>query len=279
MKEEIRTVAYDAELRVKAYRFEGVAQPFQNHFHEYYVIGLVEDGERVLSCKDRRYTIQKGNVLLFAPGDCHACVQSGGALDYRGFNITKQVVLELTERITGRRELPVFSRSVIFDEEVNRCLRPLHELVMKGLGGAEKEEGLLRLLSLLIRQYGRLLEEPVPECREEVEKACAFMEERYAERLSLAQICRCVGLSSSTLLRAFVGAKGVTPYDYLKNIRIGKAGGLLEQGLPPAEVALRTGFFDQSHFTNCFIRSIGLTPGAYRNTFINREERQHGSAR
>ena len=35
MKKEIRTVVYDEELRIEAYRFEGIVQPFPNHFHEY----------------------------------------------------------------------------------------------------------------------------------------------------------------------------------------------------------------------------------------------------
>ena len=51
-------------------------QPFPNHFHEHYVIGFVEDGQRVLSCRNKEYRIECGNVLLFNPGDNHACVQS-----------------------------------------------------------------------------------------------------------------------------------------------------------------------------------------------------------
>ena len=41
MKKETRTVVYDDELRIEAYRFEGIVQPFPNHFHEYYVIGFI----------------------------------------------------------------------------------------------------------------------------------------------------------------------------------------------------------------------------------------------
>lgn len=44
MKKETRTVVYDDELRIEAYRFEGIVQPFPNHFHEYYVIGFIADG-------------------------------------------------------------------------------------------------------------------------------------------------------------------------------------------------------------------------------------------
>ena len=63
MKKETRTVVYDDDLRIEAYRFEGIVQPFPNHFHEYYVIGFVENGERRLSCKNQEYTIHRGDIL------------------------------------------------------------------------------------------------------------------------------------------------------------------------------------------------------------------------
>ena len=44
MKKEVRTVVYDDELRMEAYRFEGIVQPFPSHFHEHYVIGFVRKG-------------------------------------------------------------------------------------------------------------------------------------------------------------------------------------------------------------------------------------------
>jgi len=268
MKKDIRTAVYDDGLRIEAYRFKGIVQPFPNHFHEYYVIGLVEDGERVLSCKNQEYIIKKGHVLLFNPGDSHACVQSdGGTLDYRGINITKEVMLDLAEEITGRRELPGFSQNVIFNEEITSYLRPFHELMMRGSCDFGKEERLLLLVSRLFQEYGQPFERCIPECRDEIEKACIFMEQHCAERVCLDQICRCAGLSKSTLLRAFVKSKGITPYSYLENIRIGKAKRLLEQGVPPIEAALQTGFSDQSHFTNYFNRLIGLPPGIYREIF------------
>lgn len=273
MKKETRTAVYDDELRVEACCFEGIVQPFPNHFHEYYVIGFIEDGERCLSCKNQEYIIRKGNVVIFNPGDNHACIQSDdGTLDYRGLNISKEVMLDLAEEVTGKRELPGFSKNVIYDEEVTCYLYPLHELVMKGSGEFGKEESLLLLISTLIQQYGQPFESCIPECRDEIEKACAFMEQHYSERIYLDRICRHAGLSKSALLRAFTKSKGVTPYSYLENIRIGKAKKLLEQGVLPVEAALQTGFSDQSHFTNYFNRFIGLAPGVYREIFLGRAD-------
>lgn len=34
MKREIRTVVFDEELHIEAYRFEGFVRPFPSHFHE-----------------------------------------------------------------------------------------------------------------------------------------------------------------------------------------------------------------------------------------------------
>lgn len=270
MKTERRRAAYDRELRVEAYRLEGTVQPFPNHFHEYYVIGLVEAGARTLICKNQEYAVKKGDVLLFNPGDSHACApQDGGPLDYWGLNLSREVLLDWTEEATGRREPLGFSRAVIPGGEIAGCLRSLHALVMDGSQEFRREEYLLRLVSLLTRERGRPPQGRDPACREEIEKACAFMEQRYAQRVRLDEIARHAGTSKSTLLRAFPKAKGVTPYGYLENIRVGKARKLLERGVPTAEAALRTGFSDQSHFTRCFSRFIGLSPGAYRELFKN----------
>lgn len=257
---------------MEAYRFEGIVQPFPSHFHEHYVIGVVESGERVLSCRGKEYTIREGSILLFHPGDSHACVQSdGGTLDYRGINIAKETMLDLAEEITGKRELPGFSENVIEDEEAACHLRSLHEMVMTGTGDFGKEEALLFFLSYLIQNYGQPFESCIPECRQEIEKACVYMERHFAGQVYLDQICRYAGLSKSTLLRAFTKEKGVTPYRYLETIRINEAKKLLAEGVRPVETAVRTGFSDQSHFSNYFNRFIGLAPGAYREIFSEKD--------
>lgn len=268
MKKEIRTVVYDEELSLEAYRFQGIVQPFPNHFHEHYVIGYVEDGERELTCRNQEYVIAKGSMVLFNPGDNHACVQcNGGTLDYRGVNISKKGMGHLASEITGKQEIPCFEKNVIEDEEAGVYLRSLHQMVMQGEERFGKEETLLLLISYLIQNYGQYTSDCYTECRQDIEKACEYMERHFAERIYLEQICRHVGSSKSTLLRAFTKAKGVTPYRYLEALRISEAKKLLSEGVAPAEAAMRTGFTDQSHFTNYFSQFIGLSPGVYCKIF------------
>ena len=273
MKKEVKTVVYDEELGLEAYRFEGRTQPFPNHFHEYYVLGVVEGGKRTLFCQNREYIIEKGAVVLFHPGDNHGCEQiDGGSFDYRGFHISKEVMAGLSEEITGKRTAPGFSENVIYDEEAAGYMRLLHEMVMEKREGFEKEETLFLLVSMLMERYGRNPAGSIPVCGKEIGKACAYMEQHFAEHVYLEQVCRYAGVSKSTLLRAFTKAKGITPYRYLETIRINEAKKLLREGAAPSLAATETGFSDQSHFTNCFNSVIGLTPGMYREIFIQKNK-------
>lgn len=265
MKNGPGTGVYDHELRLEAYRFR---RSFPKHFHEYYVIGYVEEGQGGLICKEEEYLLKAGNIVICNPGDLHSCAESGASLDYWGLHIPKETMLDLTGELTGRRALPGFSQNVLFDEEAAWDYRALHKQIMGGSREFGREDRMLSLLSRLLRLCGRPLGYAAPGGA--VERACAFMERHYGERISLDRLCREAGLSKSALLRAFARERGVSPYSYLESVRVGEAKKLLEQGIPPIEAALRTGFWDQSHFTNYFSRFIGLAPGAYREIFLDK---------
>lgn len=79
MRKDIKTLVYDEELHLEAYRFEGIGRPFPNYFHDYYVIGFIEQGERRLWCRNQEYPIGPSCILLFNPGDTHACVQTAAS--------------------------------------------------------------------------------------------------------------------------------------------------------------------------------------------------------
>ncbi len=275
MKKEIRTLVFDDELNIEAYRFEGIVQPFPNHFHDYYVIGLVENGERRLICNNRNFTLTRGDMLLLNPEDSHGCVQTNGnSFDYRALNIGKENMSELAFEITGDSSLPHFPENVLRDNGLTDCFRRLHEMILCDNCKFEKEETLLILISELIKFSGKPYLECISRLSAPVERACRFMDEHYFEHITLEQLCECSGLSKSTLLRSFTKTRGVTPYRYLQAVRIGKAKELLEQGTKPVDAALMTGFSDQSHFTNFFGTFIGLPPSAYSRIFRDNQNNE-----
>ena len=271
MEQETRTVKYDTELKVEAYSFKGIMQKFPNHFHDYYVIGFIESGERCLSCKNREYTIEPGDLLLFNPRDNHTCEQTDGrTLDYRCINVPPETMSKAVFEITGKEYLPYFSPAVIFHSELASLLRELHMIIMEEERGFRKEEIFFFLLEQLIKEFSEEGIEPsLAEENRETRIICNFLEENYMKNITLDELSELTGLSKYYLLRSFTKQKGISPYRYLETIRIDRAKKLLEKGVLPIEAALQTGFTDQSHFSNFFKKFIGLTPKQYMNIFTD----------
>lgn len=268
MTKEIRTVKFDAELSMEAYHFQGIMQKFPNHFHQYYVIGFIENGKRYLSCKNKEYTVEPGDLVLFNPGDNHTCEQlEGRALDYRCINIQPEIMGKAILEITGKNELPYFTTTVDFHSELASQVRELHSMIMQEENEFRKEEIFFLLLEQLVQEHMKQMSAPKTEQSMEVKAICGFLEKNYMENITLSELSSLTGLNKYYLIRSFTKQKGISPYSYLETIRIDKAKKLLEQGVLPIDVALQTGFTDQSHFSNFFKKLIGLTPKQYKNIF------------
>ncbi|HWQ97980.1 MAG TPA: AraC family transcriptional regulator [Clostridia bacterium] len=272
---EKRIAIYDPELMVEAYQFQGVMQAFPNHFHEHYVIGFIERGRRNLKVRGNCHLTAPGDLLLFNPGENHACeAHDDQPLDYRCINIEPAVMAKAARELFDDDRPIVFCQPIVFHSELIEELRELHGMILRGERGVRKEERFYFLLEQLLRDYAaQAAVEPGEPLRAEVKAVCNFMSAHAEEQISLDALGGIAGLSKYHLLRAFTKETGITPYSYLETIRIDRAKALLRQGVSPAEAALIAGFSDQSHFSNAFKRFIGLTPGQYRRVFAeNRAE-------
>ena len=88
---------------------------------------------------------------------------------------------------------------------------------------------------------------------------------RWDEAPPVAELARGAGVHPVHLIRSFHRWYGTTPGAFVDTRRL-EAGAALLAGsdLPVAEIALATGFADQSHFTRRFSRHFGVAPAAYR---------------
>lgn len=82
--------------------------------------------------------------------------------------------------------------------------------------------------------------------------------------VSLRQLAAGLGVTPAHLATAFRRVHRCTPGEYLRHLRIDAACRQLATEVPIADVALASGFYDQSHFTRTFRRVLGVTPAAYR---------------
>jgi AraC-like DNA-binding protein len=88
-----------------------------------------------------------------------------------------------------------------------------------------------------------------------------------ADRLSIEQLAAIAGLSAFHFARAFKQSQGMTPHSYLVHRRIERAQQLLSTtDTSLSEIALISGFADQSHFARHFRQRVGVPPSAFRRS-------------
>ena len=92
-----------------------------------------------------------------------------------------------------------------------------------------------------------------------------FFGDNLARPIRLSELASLAELSPSQFGRAFKISTGTTPHLWHLNARIESAKRLLaDRRNSLAEIALDTGFSEQSHFTRAFRAAIGVSPGAWR---------------
>lgn len=85
---------------------------------------------------------------------------------------------------------------------------------------------------------------------------------------AIKQVVALSRIPERTLKRRFKTATGVTPIEYLQNLRVEEAKRLLESGqMPVDEISVEVSYEDTSFFRRLFKRCTGLTPSQYRRMF------------
>ena len=96
---------------------------------------------------------------------------------------------------------------------------------------------------------------------------------RPADDHSAGAMANRIGISVRHLGRLFGQHTGVTPARYVELVRVAAATTLLTGGRAPLwEVAARAGFGSPETMRRAFLRTLGMTPGAYRRRGMSRSE-------
>jgi len=96
-------------------------------------------------------------------------------------------------------------------------------------------------------------------------RAKKMLQDNLMGDISLTQLAGACGLSVAFFARAFKNSTGFPPHSWLTKQRIEKAMSLmLKTDDALVDIALTSGFADQSHFTRVFTKTVGISPGAWR---------------
>ncbi|MEM8545977.1 MAG: AraC family transcriptional regulator [Cyanobacteria bacterium P01_H01_bin.119] len=240
---------------------------FDKHFHDAYTIGLNETGLGQSLFRGNLIDNPPSSFNLLNPGEVH----TGQAADDRGWGFRNfYISLPLMTSLLAQLEqtdqsLPVFGAPVVHN------LR-LRSLFWQAFQALHQAQSLLTQQSLLLAFLSQLLQhhsvtaplKPAGQESQAVARVREYLEAHYAENISIATLSQLSNLSSYYLIRSFHRQWGLPPHRYQQQIRLLKAKQALQTSQSLAEIAIATGFFDQSHFTRSFKRVFGVTPGQYR---------------
>lgn len=98
-----------------------------------------------------------------------------------------------------------------------------------------------------------------------LDKAVELLHDRYLEELTIADVAHGVGVHPVHLARSFRRHFRCSPGEFTRFCRLERAACMLTRSERTlSDIALESGFADQSQFSRAFTRNLGIAPGKYR---------------
>jgi len=244
------------------------AQRFPVHFHDTFVIQLIEKGRDW--CCVNNLTAYPGQVFVHFPMASH----TGGT--WRKEELAYQAIyptIGLFQRITGVpfSEIAIgrslASRNPTLVRQVELLFRQIRVPCSK----------LSKINSRLSNVFHEILREQntqarrnrnesnEPQLSRKLERARQYLIDHADRDISIAELSSVCCVSQFHLIRSFKLLFGITPRRFLISQRVVMAKQLMTRGLPLAQAALASGFADQSHLNRCFKRVTSLSPGQFQS--------------
>ncbi len=231
---------------------------YPKHCHDTWTVLLIDDGAVDFELGGRRRRATTSNVTILPPFVAH---DGRSAQDGRPFR--KRVLYLEDERLAERLIGPAVDRPHLADRQLRRCVSAVHDALGRGPDDLELET----LLTSLVRSISSDLSSsdgfaggidggPAESLKAELDR-------RPFERHRLGDLATRLGWTEQHLIRSFTSTYGLPPHRYLVSRRIDEARRQLLDGVPPAEVAVNVGFFDQAHLGRHFKAHTGTTPARF----------------
>lgn len=233
------------------------------HFHEFYELELILDGDGITVINGREYAVKRGMAVLLSPNDFHEYKTEDGILMYNvqlGSDEVSGIALHLPEAVV----------CMLCEEETKRLADTLALIDDKADGGTEDiryREKILDAAIIFVTSRIRANESKsiYPAA---IEKALSYIHFHFKENPSLDEISGMVFLDKRYFCTLFSRYVGKTYKTYLRDCKLTYAARLLLcTELSVTDVSMECGYATVSHFNREFANFYKTSPTNMRKEF------------
>lgn len=260
---------YQSSKNVEFCQAIGTSHIFPKHCHEsVYILGLMDHGASYcVGEEDAGSIVQSNEAFMINPGQVHSGVPiTSEGISYSLLSVDTSFMGELaSDLLETDGVLPEFNKIVDSNKAINQKLRELFQILQTNQDNLQTESELNEALSVLINHYSSIHSKPLlkGEEKKRLKLAKDYLSSNLSEKMTLSEVAEQVKLSQYYFTRLFKKKTGISPHAYRTQLRLDAAKNLLKKGRNFSDIAVSTGFTDQSHFTNTFKAYMGITPGQY----------------
>jgi len=265
---------HHAELFLIHYGFED-CEP-RHHYgpavRDHYLFHFVTQGQGIFHVGGHTYTLGEGQGFMIYP-DTVTYYEADNATPWSyvwvGFN--GLLAETLLHRAGLSAETPTIDCGT--DRTVEQCIMSMIRTAPYARAGDIRLTGLLyEFMAALIEHHPQPTVEKKPQLEEYVEKVLRFIELNYANKITVTDIARTIGLNRSYLNTLFRRQLHTSIQDYLIRYRLQRACQLmLIEKLTIGDISRSVGYEDPLHFSKIFKKVYGLPPRVYREKLLSQE--------
>ena len=253
----------DAPYIVNCAGFISISTPFTTHNtrgrDDYYLMYMSEGNLR-MDIGDTRVTVRPGDAVIFAPKYKYRYTFSGnGTLSYYYVHFTGSHIAQLLLSL-GFSELPTVCRA----GHSEAALRGFSDMFDAYTQGGELRDPIISAalvdIFVALARACRASKTPTPP-----QSSLAFIHSFYSKDISIPELAAMEGLSVSRYNVVFKTVTGVSPIQYITDLRIRHACTLLKTtDLHVKEIGLIVGYRDNHFFSKVFKEKMGIPAQKYR---------------
>lgn len=259
-----------------------VAECIPWHWHEEMEFAVVTEGKVEISVGSMTEILKEGEGIFVNTDTLHQMKPYGEEKAYmftivahprilgieKSFLLSNKYVIPFTssDHIKGQ----VLRREIPWQKEILHKLTEMYQCFQELPYGYEYQlhNLLCDIWLCLFRNAWKEEAENVPykDVNEErIYRALEYIQTHYMEALTLEDICKVLNISKSECCRCFKRSLRMSPFEYVMIHRVSAAAKLLEKtNQTITEIALGTGFNNNSYFCKTFKKYMNSSPMEYR---------------